>query len=312
MNNVHVLQTLAYLAVNKENHNTIVESGIIYIAVEYFRKEVEGHKVEPDIIKMCLQIFQMLFLYGTISTKQLIHQQFESNILEILKKIPEYETEAKILESTFADPITMESLLKIRRSISNKNQEYLIEMIHSGLITMLIIEIEQIIEQKSCYEGKLGIIVEIFLSLILDNKDIIKVIIEETYFIERYLDLLNTIQLNIIKPSYLYPLQLPFKNIAIKQKLQLYNKGIIQTMSIMLNSQDEQVRMIGTDIIGNIVMIGVEGTKAGQKHPFHERLVSDGTINRLIEIFNDIDKEDIHFYIKRILVFLFKAAALPS
>ncbi|KAA6379926.1 MAG: hypothetical protein EZS28_024545, partial [Streblomastix strix] len=157
------LRALAYLAVNTENHNTIVESGIIYIAVEYFRKEVEGHKVEPDIIKLCLQIFQMLFLYGTISTKQLIHHLIESNILEILKNIAEYETEAKILESTFADPITMESLMKIRRSVSNKNQEYLIEMIHSGLITILIIEIEQIIDQRSYFEGKLGIIVEIFL-----------------------------------------------------------------------------------------------------------------------------------------------------
>ncbi|KAA6360685.1 MAG: hypothetical protein EZS28_043788 [Streblomastix strix] len=83
-------------------------------------------------------------------------------------------------------------------------------------------------------------------------------------------------------------------------------------MNIMLNSQDEQVRMIATDIIGNIVINGVEGTKDGEKHPFHERLNCDGTINKLIDIFNDIDKEDIHFYIKRILVFLFKAASLPS
>ncbi|KAA6404116.1 MAG: hypothetical protein EZS28_000344 [Streblomastix strix] len=312
MNSVHVLQALAFLAVNKENHNTIVESGFIYVAVEFIRKEVEGHKVEPEIIKLCLQIFQMLFLYGTITTQQLIHQQIESNTLEILKNIPEYETEAKILESAFSDPVTMENLMKIRRSVENKNYEYLIEIIRSGLLTVLNIGIEQAIDQGSCFEGKLGIIVEIFLCLIRDNKDACKIVIEETYFIERYLGLLNTIKLNIIKPSYLYPLQVPFKNIPIKQQLQLYNKGTIETMSIMIGSLDESVRLIATDIIGNIVISGVEGIKAGQKHPFHERLSSDGTINRLIDIFNDINKEDIHFYIKRILVFLFKAAALPS
>ncbi|KAA6365489.1 MAG: hypothetical protein EZS28_038984, partial [Streblomastix strix] len=312
MNSVHVLQALAYLSVNKDNHNAIVESSFIYSAVEFIRKEVEGHKVEPDIIKFCLQIFQMLFLYGTITTQQLIHQQIDSNTLEVLKNIPKYETEDKILESAFADPVTMESLMKIRRSVDNKNQEYLIEIIHTGLVTVLNIGIEQAIDQGSCFEGKLGIIVEIFLCLIQDNKEASKIVIEETYFIERYLGLLNTIQINIVKPQYLYPLQVPFKNIPIKQQLQLYNKGIIETMSIMIGSQDEQVRMIATDIIGNIVINGVEGTKDGEKHPFHERLNSDGTINRLIDIFNDINKEDIHFYIKRILVFLFKAAPLPS
>ncbi|KAA6362360.1 MAG: hypothetical protein EZS28_042113, partial [Streblomastix strix] len=192
MNNVHALQALAYLSVNKDNHNAIVESGFIYVAIEYFRKEVEGHKVEPDIIILCLQIFQMLFLYGTRITKQLIHQEIPSNTLEVLKNIPEYETEAKILESTFADPVTMESLMKIRRSIENKNQEYLINIIQGGIMTMFSIEIEKLIDQRSCFEGKLGIIVEIFQCLIKDNKEASKIVIEETYLIERYLGLLNT------------------------------------------------------------------------------------------------------------------------
>ncbi|KAA6384631.1 MAG: hypothetical protein EZS28_019842 [Streblomastix strix] len=80
----------------------------------------------------------------------------------------------------------------------------------------------------------------------------------------------------------------------------------------MVGSEDYKVRKKSIEIILNIIKVGIEGLKEGEQHPYYQKLQSDQTIQKLIQLFKDEKDRDTINYIAQTLAHIFKARPLPT
>ncbi|KAA6308406.1 MAG: hypothetical protein EZS28_056697, partial [Streblomastix strix] len=59
---------LAYLAVNRDNHDLIISGGAIEAASIQLKKEADGKEVPSDSVSNSLRLLQNLFIYGSADT----------------------------------------------------------------------------------------------------------------------------------------------------------------------------------------------------------------------------------------------------
>ncbi|KAA6357734.1 MAG: hypothetical protein EZS28_046739, partial [Streblomastix strix] len=156
------------------------------------------------------------------------------------------------------------------------------------------------------------VIEEIIESLIEDNPEASRVIVEETDFFERYIPLLNQLPLPQIKEGYLSPLNSLTRFLPAEQQKKLFSKGIVQIMIKILDSDIFDIRIMAIVIISHIMEAGIFGLKEGDQHPYLQQLVTDGSVARLIQIQQSKEREEIQEYIAEIFAFLFKSFPLPE
>lgn len=89
----------------------------------------------------------------------LINREITPEIINKLK-LSSYGYKVKILESILSDPETMSKLLKIKRSLKLRNEEFKISLIKAGIMNVIIAEIEVILKKEiyEIEEGKMEII----------------------------------------------------------------------------------------------------------------------------------------------------------
>lgn len=79
-----------------------------------------------------------------------------------------------------------------------------------------------------------------------------------------------------------------------------------------MECDDEDVRMKTIVIAMSIIRSEVSSLKEGEKHPYLNKLLEDGTIEKIIKLFRDKSKENIHENIAVTVAFLFKATKMKD
>ncbi|KAA6366155.1 MAG: hypothetical protein EZS28_038318, partial [Streblomastix strix] len=172
-------------------------------------------------------------------------------------------------------------------------------------------DLNNIIDQDEEKLGEIFLISEIIKLIVLGNPSASRTIVETTDFIKNYLRFFTSIEMTHIVEYHFIPFSSLSEQVPNQSKKNLFDKGIIQIMIKMLNSEEYWIRDKSLEIINNIIRAGVNELKEGQKHPFHSALKEDGTISKLIQMFKD-DKYNIRSDIAQILSCLFKAQPLPD
>ncbi|KAA6392654.1 MAG: putative NEK protein kinase [Streblomastix strix] len=186
-----------------------------------------------------------MFINGTSSVKQVICKEISQEVIKYLKADNNYSNEAKVIESVFLDPASVDFLLRVERTIEFRGEDF-------------------------------------------------------------YIDLIKAVKL-----IHIEPLSLITDNLQPEQKKQLFEMGIVQQLTKLLESEDKfGVRTKAIEIIKRIV--GIEGLKVGEQNIYLKVLTDDGTLAKLINSLKYDDKDDIHSDISQTLALLFKAAPLPK
>ncbi|KAA6313500.1 MAG: hypothetical protein EZS28_055743, partial [Streblomastix strix] len=135
-------------------------------------------------------------MQGTPQIRGIIHRPITQQALNKLKirEYGSYKDETKQLLCGLNDGDTMRELVKIRRVVERRSEERLVEFIKAGLMRLLNEVMEKALQEAEG-EGKIIVIEEIIESLIEDNPEASRVIVEETDFFERYIPLLNQLPL---------------------------------------------------------------------------------------------------------------------
>ncbi|KAA6381912.1 MAG: hypothetical protein EZS28_022562 [Streblomastix strix] len=229
-----------------------------------------------------------------------------------LDRLTEYE-EAQMLQNIFNSPESIKILFRIRRAVGRRNEEGNIELINAGLINVLNDVIEQSIqEEEKEVEGEMLFIELILEQLVKDNPSASQLIVEKTDFIDHYLSNFDNLPIQNMKEEFLFPIYCLSLYLPNKQKKNLFNKGVVQSMIQFLSCLDIDVREEANKIIMNVIKAGLIDLKPQEKHPFLNKLTEDGTVSKLIQLIQDQELEMIHRKIAEIFANLFKASKLPD
>ncbi|KAA6399517.1 MAG: hypothetical protein EZS28_004961 [Streblomastix strix] len=308
-NKRYAIASISYLAVNKDNHEAIVAQDFIETSLEFFKMQSEGIKVNNSIISNLLGTLQLIYIYGTVIAKKLIRREISKEQINKLKIDELHGNEAKILESTFSYPQVMDMLMRIKRSVRNKNEEFQILLIKAGLVDILKNELQTALgkELDKEIEGKVIIIGDIVQQLVGRYIEGSRLVLE-TDFIDLYFNHLKTIPLNKIRHSYLSILDQLSSSIPSEQMHQLFNKGVIQIMNKMIDTTDQKVQYQSKEIIMHIVTSTVYELKEGQQHPYLKLLSDEGIVNKLIHLYREDNTDN---FIEYTFGSLFKASPIP-
>ncbi|KAA6370968.1 MAG: hypothetical protein EZS28_033505 [Streblomastix strix] len=151
-------------------------------------------------------------------------------------------------------------------------------------------------------------------NLLEDNKESIPFAIEIGGIIDQIISLLNKLPIENINEFHLLPL---FNIICLsnfEQRKILAEKGILKEMNKILNSKNEQVLDYSTYILMKIIYSIGQLEGEGKPNPVREEMKKDGTLTKLIEIFQNDQyiNKDINSRAACSIGRLYKASPLPS
>lgn len=78
-----------------------------------------------------------MFINGTSSVKQVICKEISQEVIKYLKADNNYSNEAKVIESVFLDPASVDFLLRVERTIEFRGEDFYIDLIKAGLTNEL-------------------------------------------------------------------------------------------------------------------------------------------------------------------------------
>ncbi|KAA6378946.1 MAG: hypothetical protein EZS28_025525 [Streblomastix strix] len=167
--------------------------------------------------------------------------------------------------------------------------------------------------QQDDKEDLLEIITAVIKHEFLDSVEICSCILYNTDFFDQIVNLFNSLRFNKANNELLTIFHFLTSNgRPVSHKLRLFQKGIIHTMMRFIDSQNNIVQMRVSEIISSVIIAGQSGLSEGEEHPYHKSLTENGTIQKLIDLYNDSNiNKNLHLKIAQLLAILFKAAPLP-
>ncbi|KAA6383103.1 MAG: putative kinase domain protein, partial [Streblomastix strix] len=137
----HAMHQVVLFALNRENHEAIIETDFIESSLEFFKNKEKGNLAQAQKAEYSIKAFQKLFIYGGSMIRKLIRQTLTPETLSGLKNDQIFGKEVKIMLITLSDPESIDLLVKMERPIELRNEEYKIELLRTGLIEILNNEI---------------------------------------------------------------------------------------------------------------------------------------------------------------------------
>ncbi|KAA6365521.1 MAG: hypothetical protein EZS28_038952, partial [Streblomastix strix] len=139
---------LSLISVNKKNYDAIVQEGYFDDAIDSLSEKTIKKEVESVVINSLLIFLRNIYINSSEYTQQIMKQEIRANTLKKLVVQNDYKNETQILESSLIYPETMNKLMRIRRSVINKGNQYIIELIVAGLMDELFKEFDQLMKKK--------------------------------------------------------------------------------------------------------------------------------------------------------------------
>ncbi|KAA6383452.1 MAG: hypothetical protein EZS28_021021 [Streblomastix strix] len=208
----------------------------------------------------------------------------------------------------------MTQLSALKQQIQIKPTDNRDQLVDQGALNQICAVLREGMKEEDEYSGVVLFGCEIASLLLKDNKRVIQAALEDNGLVDSLVTFLHSILQDKIMPDHIQILYHLLICASKDQKKLLYDKQVMRTIFLSLNTTNEQKLEIFINKINQIILNEGEKLKEGQQYPYKAQLEVDGTFSRLTQLLlgTDITNSSIKYNAAITIGTIFKATILPK